>query len=171
MCIRDRDGSRPEIQQALQPLIWSDIFVYKQAKLQCLKKIEALLTPAEGNGGSAGGLSANGVRGALDVVTPKGLKGWVMLANHPGASIYLNVIVNDDQSFYIKANKLRGDLKDKGIHPTGLCGFQLEFPNDAQVKPGDSFVVRIMGQKNNICLLYTSPSPRDRTRSRMPSSA
>ena len=26
-------------------------------------------------------------------------------------------------------------------------------------------------QKINICLLYTSPSPRDRTRSRMPSSA
>jgi len=25
--------------------------------------------------------------------------------------------------------------------------------------------------ENNICLLYTSPSPRDRTRSRMPSSA
>ena len=25
--------------------------------------------------------------------------------------------------------------------------------------------------KNKICLLYTSPSPRDRTRSRMPSSA
>ena len=25
--------------------------------------------------------------------------------------------------------------------------------------------------KGNICLLYTSPSPRDRTRSRMPSSA
>ena len=25
--------------------------------------------------------------------------------------------------------------------------------------------------KNNTCLLYTSPSPRDRTRSRMPSSA
>ena len=24
---------------------------------------------------------------------------------------------------------------------------------------------------SNICLLYTSPSPRDRTRSRMPSSA
>ena len=26
-------------------------------------------------------------------------------------------------------------------------------------------------EKVNICLLYTSPSPRDRTRSRMPSSA
>ena len=29
---------------------------------------------------------------------------------------------------------------------------------------------KVMGT-NNICLLYTSPSPRDRTRSRMPSSA
>ena len=27
------------------------------------------------------------------------------------------------------------------------------------------------GKLANICLLYTSPSPRDRTRSRMPSSA
>ena len=27
------------------------------------------------------------------------------------------------------------------------------------------------GKKKKICLLYTSPSPRDRTRSRMPSSA
>ena len=26
-------------------------------------------------------------------------------------------------------------------------------------------------ERKNICLLYTSPSPRDRTRSRMPSSA
>ena len=29
----------------------------------------------------------------------------------------------------------------------------------------------VMNQNKNICLLYTSPSPRDRTRSRMPSSA
>ena len=30
---------------------------------------------------------------------------------------------------------------------------------------------RLQKVNNNICLLYTSPSPRDRTRSRMPSSA
>ena len=28
-----------------------------------------------------------------------------------------------------------------------------------------------IGEHSDICLLYTSPSPRDRTRSRMPSSA
>ena len=36
-------------------------------------------------------------------------------------------------------------------------------------------IIEILGKplpgRTNICLLYTSPSPRDRTRSRMPSSA
>ena len=32
-------------------------------------------------------------------------------------------------------------------------------------------LVNINGELNDVCLLYTSPSPRDRTRSRMPSSA
>ena len=31
--------------------------------------------------------------------------------------------------------------------------------------------MRVSGVMRSICLLYTSPSPRDRTRSRMPSSA
>ena len=35
---------------------------------------------------------------------------------------------------------------------------------------GSEFTVEFL-QKLKICLLYTSPSPRDRTRSRMPSSA
>ena len=38
----------------------------------------------------------------------------------------------------------------------------------------DAIEVRLTSKdlpKNDVCLLYTSPSPRDRTRSRMPSSA
>ena len=35
----------------------------------------------------------------------------------------------------------------------------------------DSAHILLEGAPSNICLLYTSPSPRDRTRSRMPSSA
>ena len=35
----------------------------------------------------------------------------------------------------------------------------------------DEIVVAIGGAPTGRCLLYTSPSPRDRTRSRMPSSA
>jgi len=39
------------------------------------------------------------------------------------------------------------------------------------LKSSESVWVFVNLHRNNICLLYTSPSPRDRTRSRMPSSA
>ena len=46
----------------------------------------------------------------------------------------------------------------------------VEFGQDAT---GDPNAVWVMGASGFLysCLLYTSPSPRDRTRSRMPSSA
>ena len=42
------------------------------------------------------------------------------------------------------------------------------------IQIGKADAVKVEGgskRKDTICLLYTSPSPRDRTRSRMPSSA
>ena len=41
---------------------------------------------------------------------------------------------------------------------------------DIEKFESDRFISRLLGM-GDICLLYTSPSPRDRTRSRMPSSA
>ena len=51
-----------------------------------------------------------------------------------------------------------------------LCGNgRYEIQNSEFVQ--DVFPTNIMSVLVNCCLLYTSPSPRDRTRSRMPSSA
>ena len=47
---------------------------------------------------------------------------------------------------------------------------QLSSPDELYEKPVNSFVAEFIGE-NNTCLLYTSPSPRDATLSRMPSSA
>ena len=45
-------------------------------------------------------------------------------------------------------------------------------PDDKRISPyTKSGTFNAVVDNNNICLLYTSPSPRDRTRSRMPSSA
>ena len=64
---------------------------------------------------------------------------------------------------------------DLGLDFTGgtLIEIQLSKPTDLErirdvlgLKLDDDFQVSYFG-----CLLYTSPSPRDRTRSRMPSSA
>ena len=46
----------------------------------------------------------------------------------------------------------------------------LKSPSDAR-KLGIETVYQDLSICNNLCLLYTSPSPRDRTRSRMPPSA
>ena len=42
--------------------------------------------------------------------------------------------------------------------------------DELEIKEGEESV-RISRHRKQPCLLYTSPSPRDRTRSRMPSSA
>ena len=49
----------------------------------------------------------------------------------------------------------------------GKLGFLADIHPDSIVQAIQS----IIDEKHKLCLLYTSPSPRDRTRSRMPSSA
>ena len=44
-------------------------------------------------------------------------------------------------------------------------------PSDVYMLTGQMFHIPVLLAMNYTCLLYTSPSPRDRTRSRMPSSA
>ena len=54
------------------------------------------------------------------------------------------------------------------------CGeimLRLPPPNYEKIRMASSFEASYGGSEANICLLYTSPSPRDRTRARMPSSA
>ena len=64
-------------------------------------------------------------------------------------------------------------LSDAGIAvPPGLVnpGLEAITTDSRRVGPGTLFL-GLPGERVDGCLLYTSPSPRDRTRSRMPSSA
>ena len=85
----------------------------------------------------------------------------------------------------IKIDRLKASIDDKEI----LKGIDLEIPaGEVHVimgrnGSGKSTLANVIAGNeayevddgsiamNNNCLLYTSPSPRDRTRSRMPSSA
>ena len=57
---------------------------------------------------------------------------------------------------------------NKGLHEVPLYGNKVAagFPS-----PADDYLEDKIDLNRYLCLLYTSPSPRDRTRSRMPSSA
>ena len=68
-------------------------------------------------------------------------------------------VSGNEKPLYYQENKDRfGKFNDKIVHYVTE-----EIPND--------FSGMLEKTKFHACLLYTSPSPRDRTRSRMPSSA
>ena len=78
---------------------------------------------------------------------------------------YLNdklVEANKDETIWQVANRLGNEIphlcysSKPGYRADGNCR---------------ACMVEIEGERVLACLLYTSPSPRDRTRSRMPSSA
>ena len=66
-------------------------------------------------------------------------------------------------------NTLFENLKGNEILKTSVWGENSQFIRVNGAKVRQTGIVNDL--TFNICLLYTSPSPRDRTRSRMPSSA
>ena len=67
-----------------------------------------------------------------------------------------------ERRFLIKNDHWKEFITNKTSIEQGYLSYNLE-----------DWIIRIRfnGKSFKICLLYTSPSPRDRTRSRMPSSA
>ena len=62
----------------------------------------------------------------------------------------------------------------KALHEQGVSTIYLGYPFNIAQDKGNKFTVNLWSYRelmNIICLLYTSPSPRDRQKSRMPSSA
>ena len=57
---------------------------------------------------------------------------------------------------------IEAEVFSKNLRASSIC------PSGASTGTYEAYEMR---DKSNNCLLYTSPSPRDRTRSRMPSSA
>ena len=64
---------------------------------------------------------------------------------------------------YIAYRVAKGDLATgiESLKKIKISGFNVTIPHK----------IEMMNYLDNVCLLYTSPSPRDRQKSRMPSSA
>ena len=56
-------------------------------------------------------------------------------------------------------------------NPAMIEAYKAGVPGNGQPFPEGSKIAKLQWKHKKSCLLYTSPSPRDRTRSRMPSSA
>ena len=73
---------------------------------------------------------------------------------------------------WIRASTIKVEQR-QGVHHL-LTGYMTEVPKDGKAyenKWGVSVGGYAVGAESEVCLLYTSPSPRDGLLSRMPSSA
>jgi hypothetical protein len=79
--------------------------------------------------------------GSVDRALPEFVAGWALIRNHP-APANLVIRLNGDFVGTTTADISRPDLVEKGVHPTGQCGFRFMFPPDVGVAPGDEVSVQ-----------------------------
>lgn len=67
--------------------------------------------------------------GFIDEVSARKIRGWATYDGKTnGASLDVKIVINDNQSYLVKADRLREGLIKKGIHSTGCCEFELKLP-------------------------------------------
>ena len=81
-----------------------------------------------------------------------------------------NSIVDFNLTKIKDAMSLAFQSRQKPCHPDVLDLLALKVTADFSSKVKDE-LVNVEDIQDSVCLLYTSPSPRDRQKSRMPSSA
>jgi hypothetical protein len=79
--------------------------------------------------------------GAVHRATPESVGGWACIRNQRKPATVV-ISVNGQRVGTAVADQLRPRLKERGIHPTGACGFQFDFPADQAPEPGDRVTVQ-----------------------------
>ena len=145
MCIRDRDETLPQKFRKIEKLIYSTKFACPESGFT-IEEIEPRLFSFNSPYGACEECEGIGMKLNVDpnLVVPDDRKTLASLAKHYGFSL--------DE----KWKKLPKKIKDIILY--GSDEDEIKFNYDD-------------GYEKYSCLLYTSPSPRDATLSRMPSSA
>ena len=89
-----------------------------------------------------------------------------------GEVVEVNLVCPDDNETTVKAEINLDDIQvEKTEGHTNKIKIDNEIMMEMKYPSLDEFIKNNFDMSGGSCLLYTSPSPRDRTRSRMPSSA
>ena len=81
------------------------------------------------------------ITGFIGDANEKGLFGWVK-NDQDDEALQVSFYINDQQIFSSIANIYRQDIQQKGIHPTGHCGFRLLW-RDVPFLPDGPFEVQV----------------------------
>ena len=89
-------------------------------------------------------------------------------------TLNLHAVFSQDVGIAINANYSLFDRSNSGNFSLGISGGlskTIAVTDDFHITPGFQVSLNLYNNGIGTCLLYTSPSPRDATLSRMPSSA
>ena len=84
-------------------------------------------------------------RGHLDVANEQLCSGWAYYSKVPKRVAKVHILVNDRQVCEVEARFPRPEIKERGLHPTGFCGFRVEWPAGEAPRPGDRVEARVEG--------------------------
>lgn len=76
-------------------------------------------------------------KGYLGTATQQGCSGWAFYPKLPGRVARVRILLNGHLVDTVEARLPRPDLKAKGLHPTGLCGFRLTWPDGVTPRADD----------------------------------
>jgi len=86
-----------------------------------------------------------GALGVLDKIQADRVAGWALFRDAPHKPVQVKITVNGEREYTVTANRLRPDLKTKGLHPTGERGFALRLAGAERLRPGDEVAARVVG--------------------------
>ena len=113
------------------------------------------------------------------IIRPSGVYGPGDMPDRVVSIFFEKAMKNETITLHNGANKVDFTYRQdaaRGIIMSALSSvsnvsFNITAGNATSLRTLAETIIKITGSESEICLLYTSPSPRDRTRSRMPSSA
>jgi len=66
------------------------------------------------------------IKGFIDQIDQHGISGWVVDQENTATDLYVDVEIGNLKFPKVPCNKVRLDLKKRGMHPTGACGFKIK---------------------------------------------
>jgi hypothetical protein len=86
-------------------------------------------------------------RGRVQQLHAERVTGWAMALADPEHPVIVELLVNGALAKTAVADRMRKGVKERQIHPTGLCGFVFQLGEAQALKDGDEVAVRVKGSK------------------------
>lgn len=134
-------------ERAVERVIWSDRIIYEAATKRMAPQVNkyVLGNQSEKKSFVTKRIVMDQVVAHLDTVRPDWVSGWAMNEGQPDVPIAVRLYSEKTQRTWIRlANQPRIDLKQKGLHPTGQCGFVFALEGDEILRHDDEIIVSVM---------------------------